>query len=72
MDRPTIDRPAAQLVLPPQTPTKQTIQVSNPEERAVWDGYLTAAEQEVPLPEDDYGLYRICVHNGGAFASFRP
>lgn len=33
----------------------------------MWDGYLTAAEQEVPLPEDDYGLYRICVHNGGAF-----
>lgn len=63
------------LSTPPTTTVKERLtpltnatntQVSNPEEGAVWDGYLTAAEQEVSLPEDDYGLYRICVHNGGA------
>lgn len=31
----------------------------------MWEGPLTAAEQEVPLPEEEYGLYQICIYNGG-------
>lgn len=47
---------------PPRT---NNIKVSDPEAQTVWEGSLTAAEQEVPLPEEEYGLYQICIYNGG-------
>ncbi len=31
----------------------------------MWTGSLTAAEQEVALPEEEYGLYKICLYNSG-------
>jgi len=40
--------------------------VSNPDGRSVWDSYLTAQTQDVAIPAEHFGLYRICYSNGGS------
>ncbi len=40
--------------------------VSNPDGRSVWDSYITAQTQDVPVPAENFGLYRICFSNGGS------
>ncbi|KAM3573498.1 hypothetical protein VYU27_004541 [Nannochloropsis oceanica] len=40
--------------------------VSNPDGQSVWDSYITAQTQNVPVSADNFGLYRICFSNGGS------
>jgi hypothetical protein len=39
--------------------------VSTPDNRLFWDGYLTAKIEDVKIPADYFGLYKICFWNGG-------
>ena len=40
--------------------------VSDPDGRSIYDSYLTAQTQDVAIPDEEYGLYKICFHNGGS------
>jgi hypothetical protein len=42
-------------------------QVQDPEGRTLFDSTLSAQMQDVALPEEQYGMYRICVKNSGTW-----
>lgn len=44
-------------------------QVSSPEAASLYDDYLSAKTIKVPIPEEEFGMYKICFHNGGACVS---
>lgn len=41
------------------------LQVQDPEGRTLFDNSLTAQVQDVAIPEEQYGMYRICIRNSG-------